>query len=699
MKGSDGTPGGFLSNGYLLLVGETEVIPAHSKHMSPPWYASWAASLHIDTTDMYYASTSGGSYNPELIIGRAIGGIAPELNVPIRSSIRVAEDAPNHDFDRSHALVVSGWDECRGGGCDDINFSVEAILARNRLVEKGTTVTWLNTPDYVSQTQAVDTFVSLAPNRDIIHLAGHGNVTVMDDLWTGDIANMSNPDPFGDAHPFVYGSSCLTGRYTDGFSFAEAFLTRGAAVYLGSTEVSYCCTNTTVANKFYNRWDPGESIGYALKQTKIDIGDYNWQLPAAGYYENMWTAEYHLFGDPKFGMGVSPPLRQSASLMEQEAQARVTVGPAGSLGVTIPAYEITTTVEGETFVEIPGGFTVMAPGKPLVPLYDVTVDYPPGTSVQDVTLTSRSGLTTTTGLNIPSFTPAQAGCGGNCTTAATAASPGWWPESDFDWAVEQTAEGTSTLRIRVFPFFYNAATTDAKFYQDYRFEIDTMTTTVEISLLATSERAYPQGDPVSIELWVSNSGPAQDVIVAAVVKDGSTGEVVDGLDLRSLKNLTGISSLPYTWDSTGFDPGEYIIAAEVRDGAGNLLDQATALVDLGLTSGAVTAFTATPAKFDIGDTVSITLVFSNTGTVPISGTAVFEVKDSAGELEQSFSQPFASLTPGNSWELERGWDTSGTEADTFTILTYVLYGGRSAGGLVVVASEERAYLPLILRNY
>jgi uncharacterized repeat protein (TIGR01451 family) len=375
----------------------------------------------------------------------------------------------------------------------------------------------------------------------------------------------------------------------------------------------------------------------------------------------------------------------------------VTAGSVSSLDVAVPAYEITTTVEGETFVEIPGGFTVMASGKPLVPLYDVTVEYPKGTSVQDVIMTSRSGLSTTTGLNIPSFMPAESGCGCGCTTVATASTKRW-PESDFDWSIEKSTEGTSTLRIRIYPFFYNPQTTDVKFYQNYSFDIETMTTTVEVSLLTTDEDEYAQGEAVSIELWVSNSGAAQDVIVDTIVKDGSMGELVDGLPLRSLKNLTGVSSFSYPWDSGGFDPGQYIVEAEVRDGQGDLLDQAMTDFMLGIFAGEVTTFTATPESFDVGDTISITLVFSNTGTLPISGTTVFRVLSEGGELVQTLQRTFSGLAPGSDVRFDADWDTSGTEVGTFGIVGYTLYGGRSSGGAVVVSSMRWIYLPVVLRG-
>jgi uncharacterized repeat protein (TIGR01451 family) len=174
--------------------------------------------------------------------------------------------------------------------------------------------------------------------------------------------------------------------------------------------------------------------------------------------------------------------------------------------------------------------------------------------------------------------------------------------------------------------------------------------------------------------------------------------LVDGLPLRSLKNLTGVSSFSYPWDSGGFDPGQYIVEAEVRDGQGNLLDQAMTDFMLGIFAGKVTTFTATPESFDVGDTISITLVFSNTGTVPISGTTVFKVLSEGGGLVQTLQRTFSGLAPGSDKRFDADWDTSGTEVGTFSIAGYTLYGGRSSGGAVIVSSMRRVYLPLVMRD-
>ena len=268
MRGSDGLANNYLCNGYLLLVGETEIVPARNWKKNAPWYASWAHEPRIDPTDVYYAQTSGNLINPELIVGRIVGNDAEKLVIPLRTSINVARNAPGWTFDRSHALILSGWPECRGGGCDSIDFAKEASRVESRLVGKGTLVSRIDTTNYFSATVSMADFFALTPNRDIIHLAGHGNVSVCDDLGTG---SFTLADPFGNANPFVYASSCLTGLYTGGTSLAEKFLEKGAAVYLGATEVSYCCVNTKVAKKFYDRWDAGESIGSVVKQLKVTL--------------------------------------------------------------------------------------------------------------------------------------------------------------------------------------------------------------------------------------------------------------------------------------------------------------------------------------------------------------------------------------------------------------------------------------------
>ncbi|MEA1864319.1 MAG: CARDB domain-containing protein [Euryarchaeota archaeon] len=284
MRGSDDhdIEGDYLSNGYLLIVGENEIVPARSWSRDAPWYASWLPSFDVDATDLHYANTAGDVIDPELIVGRVIGNDAAELLIPLQTSIDVQKGTPGHSFDRSQALIATGFPESRSGGSDHINFASEARAVQERIRDYGASpVTIVDFTDYVSRTLSVSAFFANTADMDIVHLVGHGSPHSMDDLWVSDFD--TQPDPFADVNPFVYGSSCLTGRYMDDTSLAEKFLQRGAALYLGSTEVSYCCPNTVVAKKIYSRWDADESIGSVLRGVKRDIGGWRWDDYMSGH--------------------------------------------------------------------------------------------------------------------------------------------------------------------------------------------------------------------------------------------------------------------------------------------------------------------------------------------------------------------------------------------------------------------------------
>ena len=50
---------------------------------------------------------------------------------------------------------------------------------------------------------------------------------------------------------------------------------------------------------------------------------------------------------------------------------------------------------------------------------------------------------------------------------------GWAPPLDpkYAWEAETNGDGSTTLILKVFPFFYNVLSTDAQFYPDFTFEV------------------------------------------------------------------------------------------------------------------------------------------------------------------------------------------------------------------------------------
>ncbi|HIE30948.1 MAG TPA: hypothetical protein EYP67_01000 [Methanosarcinales archaeon] len=654
------------SEGYLLLVGEIEIIPA----FSDTWDLTGSDRGRVDYMDRSYASTSGSVDYPELSIGRIIGDSAQRLQVPIQASIDILRG--DKEFDNSDAYAVSGSRRGPSGESDSIDFAANRDSIADTLRGEGFSVIEEHCP---SETE----FFANDANKDVILIAGHGGRTGWDVIDRDEVSGRFRP---GRARPLVYAASCLTGRYPPGRSLAEAFLNNGASAYIGATEVGIWPWGGRLAENYFANLEPGRTVGSALKHAKrhrLGVNTWSWDPN----YNRYTCAIFHLYGDPKLQPAWLP---DSAVETVSSALTTSVKGAASSVEVSIPDY-VVTSKDGEDRVEIPGGDTVMVVGKPLVPSYSVFIDYPADHQIQDVTLTEGGSLTTDTGLNIPDTTVAIVDEVPEARQTAEDSGSEWWPDRDFDWTVIQNPNDTTTLVIITYPFYYNNATTDVRFYRNFKFDIHFTTSKVEITAIETDRIAYEQGQPVSTDVYIlSSSEKPVDVIVDATIK--SEDADLDGLPLRTLKGLNGLFSLSYQWNSTGFEPGNYLFEVALRDTNGTLLDRKTEMFRLGISSGEIASLTAAPEYFEIGDWVEIEMTFENTGTVNITGTAVIRVLNSTVDTTEEFRHNVTDLTPYGSVSFSNMWDTSGAEvSSSYSIIGYVLYDGKSTDPATVTVQN------------
>nr|QNO51068.1 hypothetical protein HCFNICHJ_00025 [Methanosarcinales archaeon ANME-1 ERB6] len=645
--------------GYLLIVGEMEIVSSWHLHGFDIHWSDGGVTDDVHFTDHPYADTTDDGA-PDLIVGRIVGDSATALTTPIQVSIGVHEGSAGFGFDRSDALLVSGT----GGGESDM---VNAINRAADTIDGEFAVDVLHWRDYATASQRLREFRNRAPNKDVICYDGHGGV----DSWSA-VGNSNFPVNFGSVNPFAFALACSAGNYErgDDNNIAEAFFDSGTAVYIGSTENSPGTQNDDAANRFFdNHWDSDVSIGYAFTEMERDRWSHGdgWQF---------WVYEYNLYGDPKFG-AVSPPGDRGASMLAGLQT------PLSSLRVEVPDYEVTARQKLD-YVEIPGGDLLLEEGEYRILYYTVSINYPRGYKVQDVFLTNRSRLVTDTDLNIPITTIA---CRMSNDESPSGNGGGWVPEETYRWQIIQNPDGSTTLLIMMYPFYYNHLTTDVEFYRNYTFEISYTTSTVEIAALRTDKDAYQQGDDILIDLWLNNSGDTQDVLVDAVVKAGGSGEVAFGLLLRTLKEFAGHASFSPHWDSSGIVPGYYIVEVTLKDTGGNVLDRKTEMFRLGISSGEITNFTATPEYFDIGDDIDINMAFNNNGTVNITGVAVTRILNLTGDVVEEFRHNVTDLMPSESIGFDDTWDTSGAEEGSYKILGYVLYDSKATSPATVIVTS------------
>ncbi len=677
--------------GYMLIVGETEVVPAFDTHNFDICWSIPDDDLHcrVGDNDVYhhdhwYAQTEGND-KPDLIVGRIIGDSAWQLMHPLTASIGVAEGY-DYYFAPGNALLVSGRGNQMGvfrANIDDIepildNWSVESV----DLPETGA--------EALLNTTIADGDFSLW------HLMGHGSIDSFGEaLYTG------APPEFPGYRPFVFSVACLTGDYeaANDYNLAESLFDQGVSTFIGSTQVSPIDTNDEMSVSFYKdrwNWMGGEPLARALAQTErafyTDWSYYDWY--------RFWTFEYNFYGDPKFGAsGLAPGAR---------SVAEATAAPTTTLHVQVPDYVVTTTVDGLDQVEIPGGRTFFEEGMHEIPYWTISVDYAPGYRVQDVTLDLRGGYAFTTGLELPTavmtyYTDVEFTSGeGPTETLDLTEDDDWLPLLDniYDWDVTLNPDGSSELGIQIFPFHYQPATTNVEWYDAFTFTVDVISTTIDIDGFEVGQGIYEPGAVVTGDLWFENPGDAQDLILAATVRDAVTGDVVDSLTLDALHDVAGANTYNVEWDSVGIDTGRYVLWIDLLDSEGQWLDSASEMFRLGAPFAEIAAFSATPGLFQPGDGIDISMTISNTGSSAVSGEAIIKVfATGVSTPTVVFSQTVTDLAPGNPFVFNEVWDTAAVTEEEYRVIGYLKYDARTTEvETAVVSTRTHIYLPLVLRE-
>jgi hypothetical protein len=94
------------------------------------------------------------------------------------------------------------------------------------------------------------------------------------------------------------------------------------------------------------------------------------------------------------------------------------------------------------------------------------------------------------------------------------------------------------------------------------------------------------------------------------------------------------------------------------------------------------------------------MVFSNTGTVPISGTAFIRIQDTRTfSVAAVFTRTLDPLAPGSALAMNESWNTGADGGLNYRVVGYVKYGGAvSEASTVDLVARGRVYLPLVTRN-
>ncbi|RLF24635.1 MAG: hypothetical protein DRN01_06850, partial [Thermoplasmata archaeon] len=463
-----------MGKGYLLLVGETEIIPAWNSGWA--WFLSWSNSkcitCEVRNVDLPYADT-GGTRAPELVVGRIIGNNVTELTRALKTSNSIFEHQAGYGFTRTNALLISGRDSNHS---DLQKGFINVVNKTAGLISPEFNVKKLHMGNIVGQSLRESEFKANATGQDVIMFMGHGNPLNCCEIGI----TVAQGVDFGNTNPMILAWSCLTGSYENhtanypcvygggDYSFPETLFSRGAVSYIGSTEVSAISENTLAAREFISRyWKPQTPASLALLNFKREMLSY------LNPCKSLWGWEYNFYGDPKYD--VDPPLTTLKSTSSEVAEGSRGDSPS-TVEIDIPDFTVELN-DGFHYVDIPEGSLLLENGQYRVPCYVKTIDYPAGIRVQKVELISPSEPEAIGNLNLPINENFMMGTSSTRENRSDSASE-WYPSKEYEWHTAINSDGSSTLMLTVYPFHYNGVSKEAQFCKNYSFNIETISTRV-----------------------------------------------------------------------------------------------------------------------------------------------------------------------------------------------------------------------------
>ena len=276
-------------DGYLLLVGETEVIPSFSISLDV------GDEILTFESDSIFANTAGSYNSPELTVGRIIGDTINSLNKPIKASLDVIQGTAyfrRNEDPSSVAYCLSGT------GDGESSFWNNTDEVHEILEDEMHSVYARRSKDIINGGHNVHQDIRDHCNGlSVLFWRDHGGthcwcdgVKVADSHST-DTAYAGHFD-FGWYRPFIFACCCDSGTYSGIYGIANSLMEK-ASTYIGSTEVSGRGSNNTYAKYFFNSWvdHPGKSLATAFKETRIESRN-----------DTLWNLEYQFYGDVKFGI-------------------------------------------------------------------------------------------------------------------------------------------------------------------------------------------------------------------------------------------------------------------------------------------------------------------------------------------------------------------------------------------------------------
>lgn len=372
---------------YVLLLGDAEFIPVHyvTEH---PYYGGPRTG-----TDLYYFTTSGTDYMPDIAGARIPASTEGEARRVVDNILSYEQDPPADSTFYDRFQVASYFQDDDDDGIADRLFAQTSEEIHDYLEDtEGKTATRCYTtnsasPQYYYDGSTVPAEVQTAlllksdrtcitsdlnDGRFILNHRDHGNSYSWSDpeYLSRDVRGLSYTDP--DELPVVFSINCETAwfdaetddegcAYAGATSIAEEFLMQEKAVAVfGASRVSYSWYNDVLMKGYYDGiWSgmlPGFGAGAPFSDEVYRLGDaMGWgkaylltQYPPPNLYTLTTMEIHHLLGDPTLEIWTEVPQSMTVS-----HAATASVGATSfSVNVDVADARITLVQNGDIVGEV-----------------------------------------------------------------------------------------------------------------------------------------------------------------------------------------------------------------------------------------------------------------------------------------------------------------------------------------------------------
>lgn len=352
--------------------------------------------------------------------------------------------------------------------------------------------------------------------------------------------------------------------------------------------------------------------------------------------------------------------------------------PPTTISVSLKDFIQSKTDEGLDLIEIEDGSLTAEIGKPVVPYLQKKYLFSKEYSIQSVDMLVREDLKEGTGLKLPvfKFENDQLNHQEKITKAPDAQ---FYPPQTYTFDIDENEDGTKLLTVTIFPFFYNAQTTDFQYYRKFEFSVLFINSFIHITSFTPEKPIYEPIETPHFDAIIHYEDSKPAYVVAQLTIEDESNHVIASLPIEELTDLpTGEVNVSFNWINNNNITGNLLARLELNDKEGNLLDFKRSSFTVGSSDAKISEFRISKDRIVPKEPIKFYVKMQNTGSIKLSGELIIKITENTTEIK-TFSLAFNNIPPMGDFVYEDVWQTTEvTFGKKYFLTAHVLFNSNSS---------------------